>query len=224
MPLRLRTNSDRKSDMELDLEQLVRTYDSVPYPLQECGRNSQSTEDLLRRRELLSHIVAGRIPREEYVWELDMLGLKGKEFTGEDYVRALEDRLDLEIAVARSTSNNSRSDELGCVTYEPQSRRLTIEVPLRLSWWLFQYTLLHECGHVAAGHAFPIHNRGTREIWGWRSPPRRLARRQPINEGLPDAAIRDLSEEEAEQRARHALLTGALGQKALHTGCMSQLS
>lgn len=208
-----------------DLKLLRAAYEDLRSARQTCdeGEAEHATRTW---RTACRDFAAQALPYEEYIRELAMLGLRGRPHAGEDYRAALEAYLGLRIAIVRppNVAFGANSRVLGRTSYGPGLREVTVEIPRRLSWWLYQYTLLHELGHVAAGHPPCSPNEHTGEIALGNPPPERLARKHPLTKGLAAEAFKDLYEAEAELRVEHAFLAGALGQGALATDKLTQVS
>lgn len=176
------------------------------------------------RRKLCYEQALSRNPRGEFARELGVLGLQGQSHTAEIYASALSSYLGKEICIVRIPAFDSDLGELGRTLYLKRESRIKIEVSLRVSWWLYQYTLLHELGHIAAGHPPAIFDKETGDLSGFGEPPAKwLASQPPLTEVLPPAALLDLYEAEAELRAEHALLMGAGGRTILQTDSLVQL-
>ena len=140
---------------------------------------------------------------EEFELELLELGLSGKTFGPRDYARALERRLGIRIIL--EVMNDAQHPEflrrlalsgrLAETHYLPERRTAIVLLPASLPPLVLVLAALHElAGHLAAGD----------HLIGGEEAGERLARRPP----LEDEAAR---EEEADQRAIHALLAGTLG-------------
>ena len=140
---------------------------------------------------------------EEFELELLELGLSGKTFGPRDYARALERRLGIRIVleVMNDTqhpeflSRLALSGRLAETHYLPERRAAIVLLPSSLPPLVLALAALHELSHLAAGD----HLIGREEDGG-----ERLARRPPLE-------LEAAREEEADQRAIHALLAGTLG-------------
>ncbi len=146
---------------------------------------------------------------EEFQNELVTLGLSGKPFTPANYAAALEAYTGLNIRF-RSLSDQdwpqfsrslARSGTMAELIYSSDPPGVTILLPSSLPPLLFNLTAYHELAHLAAGHHFPDATEATR----WR-PARSLSIRVP-----PTDPCR--REQEANLRARYALLAGSLGSR-----------
>lgn len=196
---------------EPDLDPVRLAYDERTAP-----------EERARRRRAVEGFVARRLPLEEYVRELALLGLKGEPHLAEDYVRALSEYREVPIFLTRIGAPGDDSF-VGRTEYGPAG--ITIRIPPRIkSWWLYQYTAFHEAGHVAADHPPRFVRGGTAPPGELRLPRKRLARRPPVEEGLPEEALLDLYEAEADLRAEYAMLTSSLGPAALEAPKLNQVS
>lgn len=227
LPLRLNTGRDREHYISSRLQELVELYELCPRRVHANGATGERAivQEIAfpRKRQLLAEILEARLPREEFVRELAVLGFDGEAYSMSQYREALESHLKTPIVEYSMQDRGDERETVGMVTYDAELNRIQIGLPLRLSWWLRQYTLAHELGHVAANHLFPIYGQDG-HITEYRRPPRGIARYTGWSSRLPEEALRDLQEEEAEQRARHALLTGELGGQTLHLGRIKQLS
>lgn len=190
------------------------------------------------RRAALEALAARRLPFEEYVLELAMLGLRGRRHSTGEYAAAIGARLrkSVEIAVlseaefelgARGAADVDGS--FGRLVFAPEGDEVRVEVPAGLSPWLHQFTVAHELGHLAAAHpprvqASPSGAVRRTGVAGWADVwPRRLARKPPLVSGLPPEALDGLYEAEADLRAQYAIITGALGPVTVQTSRLSQI-
>ena len=191
----------------------------------------EAYEDGSERERLgaVAALAAERLSYEEFVMELSLLHLRDRPYSCHDYARNLSQYLgrSIEISVlsnaefARPQQDIIGDDgsSFGRLVLIQDRDDLYIEVPCSLSPWLLQYTVFHELGHLAAGHP-------PRTADGVRLPPsgRQLARRPPLVSGLPQKALEDLYEAEADLRAEYAIITGSLGPIAVQTARLSQIS
>lgn len=208
-----------------DIQHLRESYETVLRSRdRDTPRSAKEAEAAWHAK--VAAFVAGLIPYEQYMRELVLLGLKGVPFTGDAYSEALADKLDLRIRILRPTNVALERRRLGRTTRHADSRDLlTIEIPVRLGrGWLYNYTLLHELGHVAAGHPPLPPDLPAEALTDLEPPDERLARKVPLTSGLPKGALGDLYEAEAELRAQHGMLAGSLGQLALGTERLNQVS
>jgi hypothetical protein len=138
---------------------------------------------------------------EEFELELLELGLSGKTFGPRDYARALERRLRIRIVL--EVMNDAQHPEflrrlalsgrLAETHYLPEHRAAVMLLPASLPPLVLALAALHELSHLAAGDHLIGGEAGER-----------LARRSPLEDEV-------MREEEADQRAIHALLAGTLG-------------
>lgn len=182
----------------------------------------------------LDGLAAERLPFEEYVRELAMLGLHDRTHTTDQYAAALEDRLRYRIKIsilsnaefAKESEDPAYSSEaLGRLIFIPRTRDVSVEVPAGLSPWLHQFTIAHELGHLAAAH--PPRKNGDRDEPadrdGTSSPRPRLARKPPLTSGLSPRVLEDLYEAETDLRAQYAIFTASLGPVAVRTSKLTQI-
>lgn len=181
-----------------------------------AGPSDQSVKDYAERVLSL----------QEHARELSLLGLTGRNFTAEIYADALGEHLGLDIRIVRASIYDADIRNLGTTTYDIENGLVTISVTLRLGWWLYQYALHHELGHVAAGHPLPIRARNG-EITGFKEPTRRIARRPPVTRASATSLSKNsrlrLYEAEAELRARRGMLAGSLGSTVVQTSILTQV-
>lgn len=197
---------------------------------------SGSQED---RQRYIQELAAHRLPFEEYVRELAVLGLRNREYSTEDYAVALGDRIGRRVEISRlseaeyslgSYSAADAGDSFGRLVFVPGAPEIQVEIPVGLSPWLHRFTVGHELGHLAAAHPPRIFTVASGAGLAdsnidIESPPVRLARRPPLLEGdLPRAALETLYEEEADLRAQYAIITGNLGPTVAQTSKLSQIS
>lgn len=170
------------------------------------------------------------LPYEEHIRELAALGLTDTVHSGRDYAAALAAYRGAPILVKRvpdaafehpdPPGRPTGSPPIGRASYLDEDGAVLVELPARLSPWLYHYTLAHELGHVAASHP-------PRGFYA-PAPGRRLARRPPllpaVAGGLSEQAVRDAHEAEADLRAEYALLTASQGAAATHTPRLTQIS
>jgi hypothetical protein len=139
---------------------------------------------------------------EEFELELLELGLSGKTFGPRDYARALERRLEIRIILELMNDAQhpeflrslARSGRLAESHYFAVRRTAVVLLPASLPPLVLALTALHELAHFAAGD----------HLLGAKGAGDRLALRPPLEN-------EEAREEEADQRAIHALLAGTLG-------------
>ena len=177
----------------------------------------------------------GFLSPEDFQEELAVLGLSGRNFGPEDYVAALSDFLGISISVhvipdvdhpelARQLALSGR---LGEIRYSDELRLAAILVPQSLPPLVFDLTVFHELGHLAAGDLL-IPQESSEDATsdkkldarGFSTVPvhqgRRLAR------GLPFAA-EAAREHEANLRASYAFTAGCLGEENPYVHWMYQV-
>jgi len=169
--------------------------------------------------------VRGFLTPEGFQEELTVLGLSGRKFGPEDYVSALSAFLEISISVyvirdahhPELARRLALSGRLGEVRYSDDLRLATVPVPESLPPLVFDLTVFHELGHLAAGDLLTL--QGSEETTALGENPsagllpttaihhgKRLAR------GLP-FATESSREHEANLRASYAFVAGCLGQE-----------
>lgn len=170
----------------------------------------------------------------DWVGELATLGLLGVEFSYHDYAFRLTQYSRVHISISRlneyyepgefgakfAEKQLKRDGYMGTIRYLGRSRVPKFDIVLAndLDWYLECYTAFHELAHVAAGHYFLKQDSdlgGTGER-NEKPQMRRLATRKPFR----NASLR---EEEAEIRARYAMMTANLGELARHKDTLNQV-
>ena len=175
------------------------------------------------------------ITPEEFQEELIILGLSGKTFGPEDYVSALSGFLGISISIhvipdvdhpelARQLALSGR---LGEVRYSDDLRLAAILVPESLPPLVFDLTVFHELGHLAAGDL--LMPQGLHEVAPLHEEPdaaplptapicqgKRLARGRPF-------AAEAAREHEANLRASYAFTAGCLGEESPYVHGMYQV-
>lgn len=155
---------------------------------------------------------------EEFQEELVVLGLSGEEFRPEDYLEALEPRLEIQILL-RSAERVSetlprlmaRENKVALLKYHEEHRTAVVLVPGSLPPLARVLATHHELGHLAAGDM---------------PTPRRLASNPPLPHGpgcepLSKPCPADCPrEQEVELRAHYAAVAGALGPSSPYAGRM----
>jgi hypothetical protein len=144
---------------------------------------------------------------EEFQNELVALGLSGKFFTPATYAAALEAHTGLKIRFGclrdeqwpQFSRDLAHSGTMAELIYCGDPPGVTILLPGSLPPLLFNLTAYHELGHIAADH----HSLGPTEAPRCK-PERLLSRRIPLMD-------HEQEEQEADLRARYALLAGSLG-------------
>lgn len=175
------------------------------------------------------------ITPEEFQEELIILGLSGKTFVPQDYVSALSCFLGISISVhvipdvdhpelARQLALSGR---LGEVRYSDDLRLAAILVPESLPHLVFDLTVFHELGHLAAGDLLVPQrpDEGAAPVWeadAARLPTVRVRRERRIARGMPFAA-EAAREHEANLRASYAFTAGCLGEESPYVHGMYQV-
>lgn len=159
---------------------------------------------------------------EQFQEELEILGLSGRTFDPEGYMRALAEYLDISVTVhvipddrrPELSRHLALSGRLGEVRLSEELGIAAIFVPGSLPPLVSDLTILHELGHLAAGDLLIP---GGYDEDAWRGEPlppsgggygapsaKRLARALPYS-------TEDMREHEANLRASYALVAGCLG-------------
>jgi len=153
--------------------------------------------DVVLRRGQATHDEVDPTAPEELELELAELGLSGRSFEPFEYAEVLGRRLGTKILFRfvdpmedpAALRRLALDGELANARYLHDSNVVLVTLPANLPPFLLALAALHELAHVAAGDV----------IEG-----KRLSRRAPLG----DTGAR---EEEADARARHLYLAGALG-------------
>ena len=177
----------------------------------------------------------GFISPEDFQEELAVLGLSGRSFGPEEYVAALSDFLGISISVhvipdvdhpelARQLALSGR---LGEVRYSDELRLAAILVPESLPPLVFDLTVFHELGHLAAGDLLipqgPHADAAADEIPdAARLPTAPIRQGKRLARGLPFAA-EAAREREANLRASYAFTAGCLGEENPYAHGMYQV-
>lgn len=160
------------------------------------------------------------LTEEDFRLELADLGLLGRPFGPEEYRRALEERLGLEIHVEEIPVETegtilggapARNGDMAEVVIDGETGRAVIVVreSLRTAPWpAYELSLFHELSHLAAGHQVRVVRDQRRRF---RSLGSRLAVGQPPkaeeDEDL-DRFEEEVLEPEARRRAKWLVLAG----------------
>jgi hypothetical protein len=190
------------------------------------------------KRVAVEALAAERLPFEEYVLELTLLGLRDRKHSPDEYAAALGPRVRKRVGI--SVLSNAEFElgaedavdidgSFGRLVFVPESDEVRVEVPAGLSPWLHLFTVGHELGHLAAAHPPRVaaSSSAAAEVAGTEGRaqplPHRLARKSPLVSGLPPEALDDLYEAEADLRAQYAIITSSLGPVAAQTSRLSQI-
>lgn len=163
------------------------------------------------------------LTEEDFRLELADLGLLGRPFGPEEYRRALEERLGVEIHIEEIPAEAegvilrgapARNGDMAEVVIDGETGRAVVVVreSLRAAPWpAYELSLFHELSHLAAGHQLRVARDPRRRF---RSLETRLAAGEPPKMGSP-AAPEDLErfeeevlEPEARRRAKWLVLAG----------------
>lgn len=164
---------------------------------------------------------------EEFQEELIVLGLSGRTFGVEDYVAALSQFLGISISVhaipdgeyPELTRRLALSGRLGEVRYSHDLGLATVFVPGSLPPLVFDLTVLHELGHLAAGDLLVGHGFGDEtsedevELTAGEFSIVPVRQGKRLASGLPFAA-EAAREHEANLRASYAFIAGCLGEES----------
>lgn len=181
--------------------------------------SARSRREALRARRLMAP--------EEFQEELIVLGLSGKTFGVEDYVSALSDFLDVAISVhvipdadyPELTRRLALSGRLGEIRYSDELRLAAVFVPGSLPPLVFDLTVLHELGHLAAGDLLAVRAAGVEapgivgELGAGEFPTTPVRHGKRLARGLP-FATESAREHEANLRASYAFIAGCLGDES----------
>ena len=163
----------------------------------------------------------------EFQEELAILGLSGRRFEPEDYSDALEDYLNISIAVhvipdswyPELSRLLALSGRLGELRYSEPMNLAVILVPGSLPPLVLTLTILHELGHLAAGDLLIEPDDQPEE--DYLDPEEATFETLPLKKGKKLArgnpfARESLREREANLRASYALFAGCLGDDSPH--------
>ena len=167
----------------------------------------------------------GFLTPEEFQEELIVLGLSGRKFGPEDYVSALSAFLEISISVhvIRDTQHPelarrlALSGRLGEVRYSDDLRLAAVLVPESLPPLVFDLTVFHELGHLAAGDLLTLQGAEETTALG-ENPSGGLLPTTPVHNGKRVArglpfATESAREHEANLRASYAFVAGCLGEE-----------
>lgn len=165
----------------------------------------------------------GFITPENFQEELIVLGLSGRKFGAEDYVSALSDFLGISISVhvipdagyPELARRLALSGRLGEIRYSDELGLAAIFVPESLPPLVFDLTVFHELGHLAAGDLLAVEGSGEpaaldRELSAGMFPTTSVRQGKRLARGLP-FAVETAREQEANLRASYAFIAGCLG-------------
>ncbi len=165
----------------------------------------------------------GFITPENFQEELIVLGLSGRKFGAADYVSALSDFLGISISVhvipdtgyPELARRLALSGRLGEIRYSDELGLAAIFVPESLPPLVFDLTVFHELGHLAAGDLLVVEGSGEaaaldREPSAGKFPTTSVRQGKRLARGLP-FAVEPAREQEANLRASYAFIAGCLG-------------
>lgn len=172
---------------------------------------------------------------EAFQEELIVLGLSGQKFGPEDYVSALSAFLEISISVhvirdahhpelARQLALSGR---LGEVRYSDDLRLAAVLVPESLPPLVFDLTVFHEVGHLAAGDLLAFREPEEtmaldKDLSAKLLPTTTVRCGKRLSHGLPFAA-EAAREHEANLRASYAFVAGCLGEENPYVHRMYQV-
>lgn len=207
----------------------------APGLVKECSRFVRGWRNTFLPVSAPARLVRGFITPEEFQEELIVLGLSGRKFGPEDYVSALGRFLDISISmhVIRDAHHPelarrlALSGRLGEVRYSDDLRVAAILVPQSLPPLVFNLTVFHELGHLAAGDLLVSQSSGE-DVASRENPCAGLLpttpvhHRQRLAQGSPFAA-ECAREHEANLRASYAFVAGCLGEENPYVHGMYQV-
>lgn len=191
-----------------------------------------STGTSAQRATAVATLAEDRLPYEEYIRQLALLGLHKSDNSLEDHSEALGRKIGCSIHVRRVSTweyernklpGTAHMDSLGRLVLIPGSTDVYIEVPSSLSPWLYHYVVRHEFGHLSCSHPLRVSDADSSGT-AWTHPPTdRLCRNAPIVSELPEQALIDLYEAEADLCAEYGMMTASFGADAVETTRLSQI-
>ncbi len=197
----------------------------APEIVRECSRLVRGWRGGFFRVPARARQARGFITPEQFQEELIVLGLSGRKFGPDEYASALSAFLEISVSVhvirdahhPELARRLALSGRLGEVRYSDDLRLAAILVPESLPPLVFDLTVFHELGHLAAGDLLTIHEPQEVAALGEDLPAgllpttsvrqgKRLAR------GLP-FATESAREHEANLRASYAFVARCLGEE-----------
>lgn len=207
----------------------------VPELFRECAGLVRSWRTDYFQAPARTRQVRGFITPEEFQEELIVLGLSGRKFGPEDYVAALSAFLEISVSVhvirdahhPELTRRLALSGRLGEVRYSNDLRLAAILVPESLPPLVFDLTVFHELGHLAAGDLLALQEPEETTAFGkdlsaGLLPTTPVRQGRKLARGLPFATESD-REHEANLRASYAFVAGCLGEENPYVHGMYQV-
>lgn len=207
----------------------------APELLRECASLVRGWRDGFLQVPARARQVRGFITPEEFQEELIVLGLSGRKFGPDDYVAALSSFLEISVSVhvirdahhpglARRLALSGR---LGEVRYSDDLRLAAVLVPESLPPLVFDLTVFHELGHLAAGDLLTLQGSEETTAVGENLsdgllPTMPVRHGKRLAHGLPFATESD-REHEANLRASYAFVAGCLGEENPYVHGMYQV-
>lgn len=207
----------------------------APGLLKECSRLFRGWRNSFLRVPAQARQARCFITPEEFQEELTVLGLSGRRFGPEEYRSALSSFLGISISVhvirdahhPELARRLALSGRLGEVRYSSDLSLAAVLVPESLPPLVFDLTVFHELGHLAAGDLLTFQSpeevtASTEDVSGGplRTTPVRQGRR--LARGLP-FATESAREHEANLRASYAFVAGCLGEESPYVHRMYQV-
>ncbi len=165
------------------------------------------------------------ITPEEFQEELIVLGLSDRKFGPEEYVSALSAFLEISVSVhiirdahhPELARRLALSGRMGEVRYSNDLRLAAVLVPESLPPLVFDLTVFHELGHLAAGDLLTQHipegaTAPDKDLPAGLLPTTPVHQGKRLARGLPFATESD-REHEANLRASYAFVAGCLGEE-----------
>lgn len=206
--------------MALDVLQL-----RAPQLVRDCSRLASDWRHSFFRARDGARRDRSFITPEDFQEELIVLGLSGRKFGPEEYMSALSNFLSISISVhvirdayrPELARRLALSGRLGEIRYSDDLRLAAVLVPESLPTLVFDLTIFHELGHLAAGDLLSSQTsdeavaRGS-DLSAGQLPTAPVRHGKRLARGLPFAA-EDAREHEANLRASYAFVAGCLGEE-----------
>ena len=196
----------------------------APELLKECANLARGWRNGFFRAPARARQVRGFITPEEFQGELIVLGLSGRKFGPDDYVSALSAHLGISVSVhvirdahhPELARRLALSGRLGELRYSDDLRLAVVLVPESLPPLVFDLTVFHELGHLAAGDLLTLQRPGETTALPEAGHPAGLLPTTPVRHGQRLArglpfATESAREHEANLRASYAFVAGCLG-------------
>lgn len=207
----------------------------APELVSECSRFICGWRNSFFRVPGRARQVRGFVTPEEFQEELIVLGLSGRKFGPEEYASALSAFLEISISVhvirdahhPELARRLALSGRLGEVRYSDDLRLAAVLVPESLPPLVFDLTVFHELGHLAAGDLLTLQRSEETPALGENLPAGLLPtipvrQGKKVARGLPFAA-ESAREHEANLRASYAFVAWCLGEENPYVHGMYQV-